>query len=101
MISFTVDSVDYEFDEAKVTFGEARAIEKVTGHTFGKLDNAREAGEIAVTQAFIWVAMKRKDPTLTFSGLDDLAIGDIVFHEDPEEVPTVDEAKELTSISAA
>ncbi len=79
---FTVDGVRHEFDSDKMTFAEGRALERVTGEPFGELGNAAAAGNLSVIQAFVWVAMKRVEPTLQFSDLDDRAIGDIDFEDD-------------------
>jgi hypothetical protein len=88
---FTVDGERHEFDEDKMTFAEGRALEKVTGHLFGELGSYAQKGDLSVLQGFVWVAMKRSEPTLKFSDLDDRSIGDFVFDdEEPEddEVPT-------------
>jgi hypothetical protein len=81
MMTFTVDGVTREFDEEKLTFGEGRAIEKVTGFAFGEISEHASSGRLAVIQAFIWVALKRDEPTLTFSDLDDRNISDFVFED--------------------
>jgi len=74
----------YELVMSGITFGEARAIEKVSGQTFAKImANPELRAEIGVLQALIWVSMKRKHPTLTFSELDDVAIDAIEWPEDP------------------
>lgn len=85
MMRFSVDGVKHEFDEERLTFGEGRALEKVTGHTFGELPAMSAKGDLTVMQAFIWVALKRQEPTLGFSDLDDRAISDFEFHDDPAE----------------
>lgn len=86
-MQFIVRGTKYELDQERLTFGEARAIERVTGVTFDKL-----AGDIMSTQALVWVAMKRAEPTLKFSDLDDLTFGEFEMLEDPPEVeadPTI------------
>lgn len=81
-MKFIVNGVKYELDQEKVTFGEARAIQKAVGKTMGEL---RETpGDITGDQALIWIAMRREDPTLKFSDLDDMPLGDIEPIEDDE-----------------
>lgn len=82
---FSVDGVKHEFDEERITFAEGRAIEKVTGEPFGQIARHAHEGNLTVMQAFIWVALKRDEPTLQFSDLDDRAMADFEFHEDPAE----------------
>lgn len=82
MMRFSVDGDTHEFDEERLTFGEGRALETVTGYAFGELSQHASAGELTVVQAFIWVALKRKEPTLKFSDLDDRAISEFEFLED-------------------
>lgn len=87
MLRFTVDGVKHEFDPTKLTFGEGRALERVTGYPFKDIETHATAGELTVLQAFVWIAMKRQDPTLQFSGLDDVSLADIEFHGDDGEAP--------------
>lgn len=82
-MKFTVDGTQHEFDEERMTFGEGRAIEKVTGYAFGEV--GEHGKELAVIQAFVWVALKRSEPTLQFSDLDDRNIGDFEFEQDDED----------------
>lgn len=85
-MKFTIDGTVYEMAQSKVTFAEARAVEKVTGHTFNEINkNPEVQGSTDVIQAMIWVSMKRSDPTLLFSDLDDVAIDDIEWEVEPEE----------------
>lgn len=101
-LKFSVDGTKHEFDSDRITFGEARAIEKVVGYPFGDLGKHMQALEMTTVQAVIWVAMKRADTTLKFSDLDDLSIGDVELHDDePEEGESPDppEGEEPTSPS--
>jgi hypothetical protein len=82
---FKVDEVEYEFDEEKLTFAEGRALEKVTGKPFGQLGPAAEEGSLVVIQGFVWVALKRSQPTLKFSDLDDRRISEFEFQEEHDE----------------
>lgn len=82
-MKFVVDGTEYEMVQDNVTFAEARAIEKQTGHSFQALmSNPELQGSMDVTQALMWVSMKRVNPTLLFSDLDDMQIGDIEYVED-------------------
>lgn len=80
-MKFSVDGVEYELDEAKLTFGEARKVERVTGTPFAKLRHLKKTGDVGVeyVQAMVWIAMRRKKSDLEFSDLDDMAIGDVEF----------------------
>jgi hypothetical protein len=80
-MKFIANGTKYEFDDEKVTFAEARAIEKVTGRTMAEVSRAG-AEDVTTMQAMIWVAMKREDATLRFSDLDDMPIGDIEWVPD-------------------
>jgi len=84
-MKFTIDGESYEMAQSKVTFAEARAVEKVTGHTFQAIStNPEMRNSTDVVQAMIWISMKRSNPTLVFSDLDDVAIDDIEWEEEPE-----------------
>ena len=83
---FTVDDKAYDYDDATMTFAEGRAIEKVTGRTFGEIGELAKTGSLSAIQALVWVAMKRTEPTLKFSDLDDRAISAFTF-DDPEPEP--------------
>jgi hypothetical protein len=64
--------------DSKFTFAEAKALERVTGHTFQQISGDEEVrGSIDVVQALLWVSMKRVKPETKFSDLDELAIDDI------------------------
>ena len=69
MAKFEVDGVNYEFVQSP-RFGEARAIEKVTGTPFGAVDLARLS--IDTVQALLWISMRRVNPEITFDELDDI-----------------------------
>ena len=79
---FVANGVKYEFDDERLTFAEAKAIQKAVGKSMGEI--RKDPEDITAMQAMVWVAMKRQDPTLTFFDLDDMAIGDIEFIPDDE-----------------
>lgn len=84
-MKFVANGTKYEFDDARITFAEARQVEKVTGRTMAEIGRAGGGEDITTLQAMIWVAMKRADPTLRFSDLDDMAMGDLeMIPEDDE-----------------
>ncbi len=100
-LTFTVSGSKYELEVERVTFGEARRLEKITGLPFGKLAEAMGDGSMEALQAFVWTAMRRVDHELAFDGLDDLAIADVEFSAEDESddtaagptlVPAVSEA---------
>lgn len=85
MSKFVIDGTTYEMIESRFTFAEARAVEKVSGVSFQDvMDGGAKNASIDVTQALLWISMKRVDPTLTFADLDDVAIDEIEWPEDDE-----------------
>lgn len=105
MATFTVDGTEFEMIDAKMTFAEARAVEKVTGISFQQITTDEHARQsLDVVQALIWVSMKRQQPDLKFSDLDDLAIDSIEWSADEEAEeearPTEGEASPALPISA-
>lgn len=92
-MKFTVGGAEYEMVQDNITFAEARAIEKVTGKAFQALMSDPNLMTMDVTQALAWVSMKRVDPTLTFSDLDEVEIRSVAAVEEEAEaapeVPTV------------
>lgn len=94
-MEFVVRGTKYEIDQDRLTFAEARAIERVVGLPFDKLDQS----SLTATQAMIWVAMKRADPALKFTDLDDLEFGDFEIIE--ADVPEVEADPTATRAAAA
>jgi hypothetical protein len=66
-MKFEVDGTEYTFVESP-TFGEARAIEKVTGVSFADMGKPT----VDTIQAQLWISMRRVDPAVTFDDLDDI-----------------------------
>lgn len=96
MSKFEVDGVNYEFVQSP-TFGEARAIEKVTGIPFSSMADPSKQS-VDLMQALVWISMRRVDPEITFDDLDDLDMGilsGLAEVEPPD--PTQAEAGEPTS----
>lgn len=87
-VTYAGETKDYDLIVSGMTFGEARAFEKVSGHTFAEIMSKPQLRDTTtVLQALIWVSMKRKIPTLTFGDLDDIAIDSIEW---PEPAPPPD-----------
>lgn len=84
-MNIIVRGTKYEWDQARVTFAEARAIQKVTGKTLGEVGAAAEAGDAEAMQAILWTAMKRQETTLRYGDLDDLELGEFEVVPDPDE----------------
>ena len=92
VLTVTVQGEPHSIDLERVTFAEARAIERVTGKDFGDVASTKS---VTGVQALVWVAVKRDQPELKFSDLDDWAIADVEpdWQEDepdpttPAEVP--------------
>lgn len=82
-MQFIVEGTKYDYDQNRLTFAEARAIEKATGRTMADITE-NGAPDTSTIQAMIWVAMKRTEPTLRFSDLDDMSMGDIEILPDED-----------------
>lgn len=93
MLTFTVDGTKHEFDDDKMTFAEGKAMEKAIGVPFKELGKRAKSGYLDAVQAFVFVAMKRSEPTLRFSDLDDRAIADFEFEGG---VPDREDLEEMT-----
>lgn len=87
LMRVTVDGRTYEADLNRLTFAEARAVEKASGESFATILSAK-APTMTGVQALVWVTMKRGEPTLKFADLDDRAIED--FDLDRMEVADAD-----------
>lgn len=72
-------------DVDSLTFAEGRAIQKATGAPMGKLMEAASDGDTDLTQALIWVTMKRRRPEMKFSDLDDVPMVDIEWLDEDVE----------------
>lgn len=100
-MKFIVEGVVYEaLTLETLTFAECRALEKQTGKTFQQVAvNPDLQGSMDVTQALVWLAMKRSNPDLTFYDLDEMVPGALETEDDKQEdepeVPTA--ADEETS----
>lgn len=82
---FIVAGTTYNLVVEGMTFAEARAVEKTSGVGFQELmENPQVRGQLDVLQALLWVSMKRQEPTMVFSDLDDVAIDSIDWTMDDE-----------------
>lgn len=75
----------HTLDLDRMLFAEGRAIEKVTGSTFGEFGQAMQAGSLTAIQALVWVAVKRTHPETKFSDLDEWEIGAVELTVEDEE----------------
>ena len=95
MSQFIVDGQTYQMVESKFTFAEGKAIERQTGHTFQRIFRDEELREsLEVLQALLWVSMKRVNPELKFSDLENVAIDEIDWVADEEPVADPQEPSE-------
>ena len=88
LVVTTPDGVQHALDVERMTFAEARAVEKVTGLSIAEV---ARGGSLAGLQALLWVTLKRDDPTLRFADLDDRPIGDFtvdVTKDEPDPDPS-------------
>lgn len=104
-MKFVIAGKEYDLIESKFTFAEARALERVTGLSTDEiLTDTKHRGKIDVLQAMLWISMKRIEPTLTFSDLDDIEIDDIEWpdQDDDEavEVPPTGVEAEVSTVNA-
>jgi hypothetical protein len=99
-VKFVVDGEKFDFDESKLTFAEARAMEKQTGTTMAELADGGFRATAQSLQAILWVAMKRQRPNLAFTDLDNMAIGDIEFIPDEEPAPEPETEADPTGAAA-
>jgi hypothetical protein len=97
-MKFTIEGVVYEMAQSKITFAEARAVERVTGHTFQAINTTPDLrNSTDVVQAMIWISMKRAEPTLTFSDLDDVEIDGIEWDDEAEDDAPADPSETASS----
>lgn len=91
MSKFIFDGETFDLIRKRFTFGEAAALEKVTGLSMGQLGEAEENPEYQTArllQGYIWVSIKRKRPTFLFDELEDVGIDDdIEWLEEPSPEP--------------
>lgn len=84
-MKFSIDGTTYELAQTKVTFAEAKAVERVTGHAWLAINKDPELrSSTDVIQAMIWISMKREQPELAFSDIDDIAIDSIEWDDESE-----------------
>ncbi len=92
---FEYDGETFDLIRKKFTFGEAAALEGVTGLTIGQiLEGGPETETVALMQGYIWISIKRKRPTFTFADLDDVGIDDDIVWLEAEAPQGDDEAGE-------
>lgn len=83
----------YQLDTNRLTFAEGKAIERATGKTFKEVGEFAKRGSLEAIQAFVFVAMKRTEPTTRFTDLDEVDLGDLKFEDDPDEPESLDEGE--------
>lgn len=84
-MQFIVRGTKYEFDQGKLTFKEARDVQKVTGRMFGQIAADADQGDFEALQAMVWIAIRRTDSAFRFSELDSLELGEFEAVPDPDE----------------
>lgn len=73
----TVRGEAFDVDPRKLSFGEAKRIESVTGLTFSKWGEQLTAGSVTALQALVWTMMRRSRPDIRFDDIDDIEFGDL------------------------
>lgn len=92
-MKFRIDGTEYDMIQTNVTFAEARAIEKVTGQSFTALAADEEVQQsLSVVQAMLWISMKRVNPTMVFSDLDDVDISAVEYIAEEADEPVAEPA---------
>lgn len=90
---FVVGGETFSLVESRFTFAEADAIETASGYAFSEImEDPKLSSRAKVVQALVWVSMKRTNPVLKFSDLNDLPIEDIEWLDDDPE-PAASEAE--------
>jgi hypothetical protein len=84
ILTVTLDGATHTIDVDRLTFAEGRAVERVTGQTLGDVMTHMS---LTAVQALTWVAIKRDQPELKFSDLDDRAISDVGLDVKQDEEP--------------
>jgi hypothetical protein len=74
----------FEVDPGKLTFGEAKRIEAVTGQTFSQWGDLLQNGSITALQALVWTLMRRTRPEVRFDDVDDIEFGQVSVEADEE-----------------
>lgn len=75
----------FEFDPNKLTFNEAKSIEKATGLKFGKFGEDLAEGSTSAIQAYAWVLLRRNNPELRFDDLGDFELGSLEVIPDADD----------------
>lgn len=75
---------EYPFEPNRLMSPEAEAIERVTGVTFAKWQELILEGSMLCTRAFLWVMLKRSEPTLKFDQVM-LSMSEVGFRYTAEE----------------
>lgn len=95
IMTVSVDGKSYEADLNRLTFAEARAIEKKAEASMADIMQTKS---MAAVQALVWVVVKRGEPTLKFEDLDAREVSefdlDMVEDDEPAD-PTVAGAETL------
>lgn len=96
-VTVKYDGVESRLDAEKLTFAEARAIEKVSGIRFAEIEQGGIFANMDTLQAMVWVAIKRSRPGFKFSDLDDVPMSDIEFTVEDDDEPGDDAADPQSS----
>jgi hypothetical protein len=83
-----VEPMEFDFAPGKLRSPEAEAIEKVTGLYLPAWQEAAGEGSQRALRAFLWVMLKRKQPTLKFDQVD-VAADEMELVWETDEVETV------------
>jgi hypothetical protein len=85
---FTISGEQYELDTDALFMDECLDIEKVTGDTYRAWLAALGDGSMLALKAGLWIAVRRKQPDLTFSAFNfNWSDFDVVEDEDPTQAP--------------
>jgi len=95
-LRFIHEGTKYEINPERMTFREARDFRKATGYGVTQIGDAVKAGDEGVLQGLFWLAMRREDPPLRFSDLDEMPMGDFEEIGD-DEAPTEEVEVDPTS----
>jgi len=88
-VRVTVDGKSYEADINRLTFAEAKAVERKSGESIAEIMRTKS---MAAVQALIWVIVKRGEPTFKYEDLDDREVADFDIEEVPVDAEVATEA---------
>jgi hypothetical protein len=93
-IDVTVQGKTYTgWSPAKITFGECDAIERAFGGTLEEFGGALARGSVAALRVLVWSLLRRDNPGLKTTDLDEMQIGEVELRISDDDTPDPTEAE--------